>query len=181
MNVKKCQLNLLEGCVTRVEAPALQRLYLYNDLSFSAWKGPARYLISTKPSPFLMSLRQKASQILQRFLPLLQYGGQEVSLDSARELHRRANIEQPLEDVFALTDLDKNGKLNYPEFLLFMYFLKLLRKGVLLPDQLSHNRVRDSFPLEIHTHFFAMHPPSISKQFVVVDLKQSACLLTCCM
>ena len=62
-------------------------------------------------------------------------------MDSARELHRRAGIGEPLEDIFALTDLDKNGKLNYPEFLLFMYLLKLLRKGVALPKNLSYERV----------------------------------------
>ena len=74
-------------------------------------------------------------------LTSLQYGGQEISLDSARELHRRAGISEPLEDIFALTDLDKNGRLNYPEFLLFMYLLKLLRKGVALPKHLSYERV----------------------------------------
>ena len=89
--------------------------------------------------------------LLAHYPASMQYGGQEISLDSARELHRRASIEAPLEDIFALTDLDKNGKLSFAEFLLFMYLLKLLRKGVALPRQLSYERVSspthlNSFP-----------------------------------
>lgn len=71
----------------------------------------------------------------------MQFGGEEVTLDSARDLHRRAGINEPLEDIFALTDLDRNGKLNFAEFLLYMYFLKVLRKGVKLPRKLTKERV----------------------------------------
>lgn len=66
----------------------------------------------------------------------MQYGGEEsggVGLAQARELYGRADISSPLESVFALADRDGNGRLNYPEFLFFMYLLKVLRKGAKLP------------------------------------------------
>lgn len=74
----------------------------------------------------------------------MQYGGEEVGLGAARELYARADIREPLERVFAVADLDGNGKLSYAEFLLFMYLLKVLRKGVTLPRVLSNERVSPS-------------------------------------
>ena len=62
-------------------------------------------------------------------LCLLQYQAQQtngVSMESARELHSRGNVKHPMERVFALADLDQDGRLNYPEFLIYMHILRLV-------------------------------------------------------
>jgi len=71
----------------------------------------------------------------------VQYGGQELGIAAARELYGRVDIADSLESIFALADMDGNGTLGYAEFLLFMYLLKVLRKGVMLPKRLTHERV----------------------------------------
>ena len=64
-----------------------------------------------------------------------------MRLAQARELYARAEIRVPLEEVYALSDIDHNGTLSYAEFLLFMYLLKVLRKGAKLPKTLTRDRV----------------------------------------
>ena len=79
----------------------------------------------------------------------MQYGGDAtggIGLAQAKELWSRADISHPLEAVFALADINGDGRLSYVEFLLYMYLLKVLRKGAKLPKRLSDDRVswRDS-------------------------------------
>jgi hypothetical protein len=86
---------------------------------------------------------------------LSQYGGQELGLAAARELYGRVNIAESLESIFALADMDGNGRLGFAEFLLFMYLLKVLRKGVALPKKLSSERVSRQLAVNWSLHLFS--------------------------
>ena len=77
-----------------------------------------------------------------------------------------------------MTDLDNNGKLNFREFLLFMYLLKVLRKGVALPKTLSHDRVRLYRLLSIECDAQMLLPAAYTKLFLPKDVGHSA--VACC-
>lgn len=64
-----------------------------------------------------------------------------VSLEDAELVHRELGTAEPFDKVWALADWDASERLSEPQFLLFMFLLKALRKGRPLPPRLGLRQV----------------------------------------
>ncbi|KAK9902703.1 hypothetical protein WJX75_003253 [Coccomyxa subellipsoidea] len=64
-----------------------------------------------------------------------------VSLEDAELVHRELGTAEPFEKVWALADWDASERLSEPQFLLFMFLLKALKKGRPLPPRLGLRQV----------------------------------------
>lgn len=63
-------------------------------------------------------------------------------------MHRELRTSAPFSAVWALADWDATGRLSEPQFVLFMFLLKQLKKGRQLPPRLGLNQVQPHPSLE---------------------------------
>lgn len=77
-----------------------------------------------------------------------------VSREDAEAVHRELRMIAPFGAVWAIADWDGSGCLSEPQFLLFMFLLKCLKKGRPLPPSLSPAEVllcaRPNLPHQAH-------------------------------
>ena len=69
-----------------------------------------------------------------------------VSREDAEAVHRELRTSAPFSAVWALADWDASHRLSEPQFALFMFLLKQLKKGRQLPPRLGLNQVRANPP-----------------------------------
>jgi hypothetical protein len=69
-----------------------------------------------------------------------------VTPGDAQLLHRAAGVRTDFDALWALSDLNADGKLGETEFILFMHLLKSERKGARLPRQLSLSQACPHMP-----------------------------------
>lgn len=65
-----------------------------------------------------------------------------MSQEDAEAVHREVRTTAPFSAVWALADWDASGRLSEPQFALFMFLLKQLKKGRQLPPRLGLNQVQ---------------------------------------
>lgn len=62
----------------------------------------------------------------------------------ALDLYSRGSLSEPFEKLFALADMDRDNRLNFSEFLIYMHALRLLNQkkdAVKLPSKFTHKSV----------------------------------------
>ena len=57
-------------------------------------------------------------------------------------VHRELRLTEPFESVWALADWNAAQRLSEPQFMLFMFLLKMLKKGRPLPPRLGLTQAR---------------------------------------
>lgn len=70
-----------------------------------------------------------------------------ISREDALELYKRGTVKESFDTLFALADLDGDGRLSFSEFLIYMHALRLLnskKDAVKLPRRFTSKSVSSS-------------------------------------